>query len=282
MVRSEVWCPFRHWHLRLHRNNVCECDTSVCKLHTCLSVAGEVTELDICVECSVGTYSFDSGVPCQSCPEGAACYGAGSAGFLSTFLRVFPDMADSDGDSCTPCQSSPDGAACHGVATLSAPISRGTSVFAQLRGPAFHRRPLFAAVTAAEHMLGFWLQGAQPWCRRRGTGTRPPTPRRSKSAPAARPASESGSHPRFLHRSHMTHAAETMTPECCVPWHSRCCDLLLHFLTMPPRWRRLCTDTDAMLYRSMRRGGQHPASTTSCHLIESYLVLAATMAGPRT
>lgn len=38
--------------------------------------AGEVVAEDICVECSVGTYSFDSGVPCQSCPEGAACYGA--------------------------------------------------------------------------------------------------------------------------------------------------------------------------------------------------------------
>lgn len=37
--------------------------------------AGEVAAQDICVECAVGTYSFDSGVPCQSCPEGAACYG---------------------------------------------------------------------------------------------------------------------------------------------------------------------------------------------------------------
>ena len=41
-----------------------------------LSLPGEVVAEDICVECSVGTYSFDSGVPCQSCPEGAACYGA--------------------------------------------------------------------------------------------------------------------------------------------------------------------------------------------------------------
>lgn len=41
--------------------------------------AGEVAAQDICVECSVGTYSFDSSVPCQSCPEGAACYGASRA-----------------------------------------------------------------------------------------------------------------------------------------------------------------------------------------------------------
>lgn len=39
---------------------------------------GEEAVQDLCVECAVGSYTFNSAIPCQNCPDGASCFGAHS------------------------------------------------------------------------------------------------------------------------------------------------------------------------------------------------------------